>query len=115
MNELKPCPFCGGDAMLMHASFCGYDSQWVECANRTKCGAKVEPATDVPEVAIKAWNIRAERTCYNKKDDYRHYFKGYYFVCSECGWSIANDGNAGLEMACGMIRICPSCGAKVVD
>lgn len=107
METLKPCPFCGGEAHTIEPA--RYGKRW---GVRCECGAFMGFKHTEAE-AIKAWNTRAERTCYNKKDDYRHYFKGYYFVCSECGWSIANSGNAGLEVACEMIRICPSCGAKV--
>ena len=45
MTELKPCPFCGGEAEAVHE----INGMWtVEC---TKCGALVD--------GIAAWNTRA--------------------------------------------------------
>ena len=53
--ELKPCPFCGGEAELMH----DHDGTWfVICGER--CG--VSPATccyEKREDAVSAWNRRA--------------------------------------------------------
>lgn len=59
-NDLKPCPFCGGEARTGYA-INDYNRWGVEC---TKCGAVVEVATwlgvfDIEENAIKAWNRRA--------------------------------------------------------
>lgn len=56
MGELKPCPFCGGKALL----YKNYSA--VECNN---CSAKVPNIPQYPEdgytkaEAIKAWNARA--------------------------------------------------------
>jgi len=104
-SELKPCPFCGGEAVLRHASFCGYDSQWVECTNRKKCGSKVEPVTDVPEVAIQAWNTRKWKTCRLELEEPKEdgvwwcsYCKSYHQHKSKYPWAY-----------------CPRCGAKVVE
>lgn len=63
-NELKPCPFCGGEAKVVHSS-----AVYVTC---TECGCRtrqmnrrvrVESQKDeerrVEELAVKAWNRRA--------------------------------------------------------
>lgn len=67
MEELKPCPFCGGEARLKH----GFPSQqkpgkrtsFVQCKD---CKAKTETIVqvafmawkDVDRYAVEAWNRR---------------------------------------------------------
>ena len=57
MDELKPCPFCGGKAKWRYSKPCG----WIQCK---KCGATSVPVADSyeeadgKEVAIAAWNRR---------------------------------------------------------
>lgn len=94
MSELKPCPFCGSEA---RAEWMDGEEQldlcWVECG---KCGASTVFCGQ-PELAIDAWNTRAERTCSNVN-------KGHSFTCSECGNYIDENDN-----------YCPNCGARVVE
>ena len=55
---LKPCPFCGGKAILKKPGRRSL-SYWAKCAGE-KC--QVHPQTDykyTPEEAIEAWNRRA--------------------------------------------------------
>ena len=47
--ELKPCPFCGGEAELM-----GVTIFWVQCRS---CHVETL-AVDHEEAAVKAWNRR---------------------------------------------------------
>lgn len=51
MTELKPCPFCGGEARTMHAP-----DNWVEC---TECHAMSAMHT-MMERAIEEWNRRVK-------------------------------------------------------
>ena len=60
MEELKPCPFCGGKAEISSGQFDGKATSYVMCQ---KCGAKgefffVSPKYASDDRAIKAWNIR---------------------------------------------------------
>lgn len=92
MSELKPCPFCGGEAntVLRNA-----DDWHVECHD---CASK-SGTYGFKEYAIEAWNTRAERTCYSERSD--------SWECSECG---GVDAYSSAEL----INYCPNCGAKVV-
>ena len=67
MTELKPCPFCGGEAYFLtswHVKNTAFDSIGVECKS---CGAqpyqiRVYEGTDLEkkrEAAAKKWNRRS--------------------------------------------------------
>lgn len=97
VEELKPCPFCGGEAEIM------------EYSDRFQCGCKdgcciawVEemPVYLTRSGAIKDWNTRAERTC--EIVDSENKFVNW--ECSACGKEIKYSDN-----------YCPNCGAKVID
>ena len=53
MSELKPCPFCGGEAEL--DEYCG---KYVVFCKNASCSWRKTKAE-----AIEAWNARYERTC----------------------------------------------------
>ena len=67
MNELKPCPFCGGEPMLYHQSskYTDYDGNYVYCMN---CGCRTKlfecfngtgkTHEDTKAEAIESWNRR---------------------------------------------------------
>lgn len=54
MTELKPCPFCGGEARLCHPKGYGITLGSVKC---NSCGGSTESFTD-DDSAIEAWNTR---------------------------------------------------------
>lgn len=115
MEELKPCPFCGGTPLLNPGPYdwdCGgryYYSASIECA----CGLTLEVDNPGPKVytdddgealgfAIDAWNTRVERTCRNVDE----YADAGFFTCGACGF-----GRNGIELT---PNYCPACGAKVI-
>ena len=70
-DELKPCPFCGGEAKLKH----GYRRKGEKFGNKAyvqckKCGCKTllysqsayERWQTVDEIAIHAWNQRCKES-----------------------------------------------------
>ena len=71
MAELKPCPFCGGEASIKEQTVYVYNAIFAHCKN---CKARVmEYFADAPNIhgvtlgrekaiekAIEAWNRRAE-------------------------------------------------------
>jgi len=93
MSELKPCPFCGGEAEY-GLTFAGEE---VYCK---KCHAAM-PRISTKEQAIEAWNTRAERECrgipkYSMNDEW------YGDECSVCGTVLEDYAS-----------YCWNCGARV--
>ena len=91
MEELKPCPFCGGAAHLIVLTSLPPMYQVAHVCKVVAQGAK-----DTAEEAIEAWNTRHERTCTFEQ-------ASGFFLCSECG-----------EMNLEKSSYCRGCGAKVV-
>lgn len=52
--ELKPCPFCGGPAVINENGFCVPHTYFVNCL---WCGAQTD-CDDSKKVATEAWNRR---------------------------------------------------------
>lgn len=115
MTELKPCPFCGGEAEL-HPTYDmdtnEVDGWFVWCNNDT-CECKPETWQFFTEAeAIAVWNTRAERTCHVKASydtgdvDNRGSNAEWYFAFS-CGCELYWDESEPPNY-------CPNCGAKVV-
>ena len=103
MSNLKPCPFCGGEAQttLRNIGDSGEDFWSVECFD-PECGCDFCLYTTEAE-AIEAWNTRAERTCK------RVLFEPTgVLVCSECGAGMPKQ----LDKHC-YLHYCPNCGARV--
>lgn len=106
MSDLKPCPFCGGEAEMCHVTqlWEPRDAYWVKCKN---CRISGTHHTTEAE-AIAAWNSRAERTCKQE----------------ERGWGTEGD-HARVWLTCGhdcmvptvqdLPNYCPNCGARVVE
>ena len=110
-DNLKPCPFCGGEAKTRLD-----DRWWVHCGNCT-CEIGFEGMDengyygrfDTEADAIVAWNTRAERTCHvNELDALTQTLSMVngcsWGECSECGCLTPTDS-----------VFCIECGAKVVD
>ena len=118
MDELRPCPFCGGEAHVVgkphEAVFC------VGCGDDTCLGfSGLGWLYGTEEEAAAAWNRRAERTCrmvncgsHDTCVVNRELSNGNivsmefgYKQCSECGANVFD---------CPTVRYCPNCGSRVV-
>ena len=60
--DLKPCPFCGGEAYLIYTMSFGEECRSVHCI---KCKAKINNFRGInekqsEELAINAWNRRVK-------------------------------------------------------
>ena len=100
MAELRPCPFCGGEAELTGFNAPEY---WVWCPN---CKASADAHT-CSDAAIKAWNTRATRTCHIVRNSRKYVLSDgtelFDDGCSECNEYVGDGDN-----------YCSGCGAKVV-
>lgn len=105
-GELKPCPFCGGEATISV-----HDNHYQPCCANDNCiAADLYNEWLYPrsyERAVREWNTRAERTCENV-----HLFSG--FRCNECKttWHTLMRDEAGDWQKTNP-KFCPNCGAKV--
>ena len=57
MGELKPCPFCGGEAEVQNDWSDIGKYYWVAC---TECSANTKDYEYNQDEAIETWNRRAE-------------------------------------------------------
>lgn len=51
--ELKKCPFCGGEAAILH-----YQGEGGYLPHCTECDGMIEKWFDTPEEAFESWNRR---------------------------------------------------------
>ena len=108
-DELKPCPFCGGEARTVE----GNELIGVVC---TRCKAAMghsiiwlapdeDPGPcDGDEKCIEAWNTRHVETC---EVEYRDSaWGGYTKHCGNCGADLGCDTR-------NKQNYCPNCGRRV--
>lgn len=124
-DELKPCPFCGGEAKAFYCEESGtLDVQCQQCGAIPFIGSRTSERKTMADV-IAAWNARAERTCRFSLEEDREMLAekaacgpgefvtqdmpDLLWTCSACGEQYKN----GLDALPGWLRHCPNCGAKV--
>ena len=126
-EELKPCPFCGGEPKLKR-----HDDTFIVVCEHHEWGKLnadgIRTAGDIaiyadmqgeynfdtheleysPEeiercknAAIEAWNTRAERTC-------------RYESTNRCTWVCTSCGREVETRHCGY-NYCPNCGARMIE
>lgn len=111
-NDLKPCPFCGGEAIIRtyrtfideyHGIGTKYYVECSECLANRHLGKLTE------NEAIEAWNTRVERTCH-PVEKFSEDLPFPVMVCSDCGRPLHYDEFREMDYQpyCG-------CGAKVVS
>lgn len=104
-DELKPCPFCGGEAECIDDTGVLVNGRrtWVVWCPDEECPVVLStPLCETQEEAAAAWNTRSERTC-EKVPGKMHYGERRP-KCSNCGYGLGDD----------RWRYRPSCGARVV-
>lgn len=101
-DELKPCPFCGGEARAFYCEESGtFDVQCQICGAIPFIGSRTSEMKSLDTV-IASWNARAERTCHN-----------LYHVGSSLGEGGFRCSLCDAEMESDEPKFCPDCGAKV--
>lgn len=126
IDELKPCPFCGGEARAFYSEEGGtFDVQCQRCGAIPFIGSRTSEIRTLDGV-IAAWNSRTERTC-------RIEWRGQVFetesgvesdgnyYCTACNddlpsWAETawDDYQAARFTGEPPFRLCPECGARVV-
>ena len=100
--ELKPCPFCGGEAQLRVFGWIDHKEHYgIRCLS---CLAQTMDYYNTEEDAIEAWNTRWERKCNLIPAPYREFTIGYEYKCSMCGCLMTDHDS-----------YCSECGARRVS
>ena len=107
MSELLPCPFCGGEAMVLTDSHVIAVKTSIGCQD-DECRGFIGLSWlyDTEAEAIAAWNTRCAGTCGNKHKSITS------FWCSECD-AATSDGFADVSGKVERFNFCPNCGRKV--
>lgn len=97
MEELKPCPFCGGKAYGYTVQTKEIFTEYIHCERCNACSDVYE----TKQQAIEAWNTRHEPTCQKIPGKMRYGTR--VPKCSNCGQSLGDK----------RWIYCPKCGFKV--
>lgn len=121
--ELKPCPFCGGEATLNIAPYIGGAGfgYIVEC---DKCWSKTGYYSQKAE-AVAAWNSRATLGSGTREPNWVLQGKTqtqefWRCECGNCGheFGVETRESFPLKMTIGKVDVpnyCPNCGRRVVE
>ena len=60
-DDLKPCPFCGGEAEVTDEDSYGFsDGDWFVCCTECHTYLGFDSQYETPQEAIEAWNARVD-------------------------------------------------------
>lgn len=100
MSELKPCPFCGGEAQVVNRFGDIQHLFYVLCDDCAACGSLEKNEAE----AADAWNTRHVETCTIERNECGCNF-AYRLYTLSCGHTVWTTGDAP--------NYCPTCGKKV--
>ena len=104
MVELKPCPFCGGEAYCCYEE--NYNRYVIKCFDCDATVSLLKPRVlfankfDMDDTIFK-WNKRVENNGYWMENENNS------ICCSECGYEVNTNIN---DVA---YKYCPECGARM--
>lgn len=125
--DLFPCPFCGGEAVMVDAEIDGRVHYIAKCAT---CYSTTDIMQMSKSKAAEAWNRRAEpepeRTCHaiTTVKPFSQTQELHVKLCSSCGCVFGAEVRRRIPPFYGEVvagnqmkqpSYCPSCGAKVVE
>lgn len=130
-NELKPCPFCGGETTFAAHATAEEMDYGIICRTMAVIGCDTCEfcmSEETDEEAVAAWNARtavtdeqfslavhdgrvwqAVRECHDAGTS------SNFFRCSSCGCEIMRCVDGWKPLYMGDVNYCPNCGAKVVS
>ena len=101
MEEIKPCPFCGGRGFIQDAVSASDGVTFVMCV---KCGATAEEmGLGHKAEAVAAWNRRAERAAERIVESDKE-GRSHWFACGQCREPLGP-----------LDSYCPACGTRLAD
>ena len=112
MSELKPCPFCGSEEIMLELE-ANYVSAFCE-----KCGSRAAFKTSLEEAAA-SWNMRHDRTCNPETEVLDTVDIGIGFLerlvdnCSDCCEPLTCDYSSNAHWRRVLPNYCSNCGSKV--
>lgn len=106
-EELKPCPFCGGEAHIKEVVSACEKLYTVGCPDSECMGYETWLLKPTVDEAVAAWNRRAERTCRYVRD-HMGVAGNWFCKCSECGAEFDE------RVVDSHFVYCPECGARVI-
>ena len=120
MTELKPCPFCGVPESKDSVNYDHHkDDCYLKMTLNSLCKTVARYAMEIsrdglvdegsctPEQIHRAWNTRTERTCQYEECWRSPDGEEVHYKCSLCGVVYG--------FGAPTFRVCPHCGAKVVE
>lgn len=124
--DLLPCPFCGGEAVMVDAEIDGRVHYIAKCAT---CYSTTDIMQMSKSKAAEAWNRRAEpepeRTCHaiTTVKPFSQTQELHVKLCSSCDYVFGSEERRRLppyyeKRATSRMELpnyCPNCGAKVVE